>query len=96
MGTRRRRSIDAVLLGLAVALVGGAAVAGAVAAASERITGLWAGAQVAAGGAARIVEVIDYDFGSRRDATASSATCPGWTRPTRSRSPRPAPPPRSR
>ncbi|HYJ72997.1 MAG TPA: DUF2207 domain-containing protein [Actinomycetota bacterium] len=66
METRRRRSTDAFLLGLAVVLVGGAAVAGAVAAASERITGLWAGAQVGAGGAARIVEVIDYDFGSRR------------------------------
>ena len=65
MGTRRRRRIDAVLLAAAVLLVGVAAAAAAVAARTERIAGLWAGAQVAAGGAARIVEVIDYDFGSQ-------------------------------
>jgi hypothetical protein len=65
MGIRRRRRIDAVLLAAAVLLAGVAAAAAAVAARTERIAGLWAGAEVAAGGAARIVEVIDYDFGSQ-------------------------------
>jgi hypothetical protein len=65
MGTRRRRRIDAVLLAAAVLLAGVAAAAVAVAARTERIAGLWAGAEVAAGGAARIVEVIDYDFGGQ-------------------------------
>ena len=52
MGTRRRRRIDAVLLAAAVLLAGVAAAAVAVAARTERIAGLWAGAEVAAGGAA--------------------------------------------
>jgi hypothetical protein len=65
MGTRRRRRLDALLLAGVAALVGVAALGGAAAARSERITRLWAGADVGAGGAARIVEVIDYDFGIR-------------------------------
>jgi hypothetical protein len=95
MRPRPRRSTDAFLLGLAVVLVGVAAFAGAVAAATERITGLWAGAKVGAGGAARIVEVIDYDFGSRR-RHGIFRDVPGLDLADRSRSPRPAPPPRSR
>jgi hypothetical protein len=31
---------------------------------NERVTGLWAGAQVGGDGSARVVEVIDYDFGT--------------------------------
>jgi hypothetical protein len=45
-------------------------------------------AEVGAGGAARVVEVIDYDFGIQ-PATASTATSPGSTPTTRSRCPRP-------
>jgi Predicted membrane protein (DUF2207) len=47
------------------ALVGVAALLGAALVQSERITRLWAGADVGAGGAARVAEVIDYDFGNR-------------------------------
>ena len=65
MGTRRRRRIDAVLLGRPWCWSAGPPSPGRWPRRTERITGLWAGAQVAAGGAARIVEVIDYDFGSR-------------------------------
>ena len=66
MGTRRRRRIDAVLLAAAVLLVGVLAGVAAVAGRTERIAALWASARVAAGGAAQVVEVIDYDFGSRQ------------------------------
>jgi Predicted membrane protein (DUF2207) len=66
MGTKRRRRVDAVLLAAAVVLVGVVAFAGALVAAGERVTGMWAGAQVGGDGDARVVEVIDYDFGSRR------------------------------
>jgi Predicted membrane protein (DUF2207) len=48
------------------ALVGVAALLGAALVQSERITRLWAGADVGAGGAARVAEVIDYDFGNRQ------------------------------
>jgi len=65
MGTGRRRGQDALLLAGLAALVGVAALLGAALVRSERITRLWAGADVGAGGAARIVEVIDYDFGNR-------------------------------
>ena len=65
MGTRRRRRLDVALLAVAAVLVGVAALGGAVAASTERVTRLWAGAVVGPGGAARIVESIDYDFGSR-------------------------------
>ena len=66
MGTRRRRRIDAVLLAGVVLLVGVLAGVAAVAGRTERVAGLWASARVAGDGAARIVEVIDYDFGSRQ------------------------------
>jgi hypothetical protein len=48
MRTRRRRRVDAALLAAAAVLVGVAAFAGALVAAGERVTGLWAGAQSAA------------------------------------------------
>ena len=63
MRTRRRRRIDVALLAAVVAGVGVAALAGGLAARTERVGRLWAGAEVVPGGAARIVEVIDYDFG---------------------------------
>jgi uncharacterized membrane protein YgcG len=55
-----------VLLAAAALLVGGVAMLGAATGDSERISGLWAGAEVADDGSARITEVIDYDFGARR------------------------------
>jgi hypothetical protein len=66
METRLRRGTDALLLGLAVVLAGVAAFLGAMAADTERITRLWAGARIGGAGAAGIVEVIDYDFGNHR------------------------------
>ncbi|HSR28912.1 MAG TPA: DUF2207 domain-containing protein, partial [Actinomycetes bacterium] len=63
MRTRRRRRLDVALLAAVVAGVGVAALAGGLAARTERVGRLWAGAEVVPGGAARIVEVIDYDFG---------------------------------
>jgi hypothetical protein len=64
MRTGARRRLDAILLAVAGLLVGGAAVLGAVSGDGERVTGMWAGADVARDGGARIVEAIDYDFGS--------------------------------
>jgi hypothetical protein len=53
------------LLAAAVLVAGVVALVGAVAGRTERVPRLWAGAEVGAGGAARVAEVIDYDFGSR-------------------------------
>jgi uncharacterized membrane protein YgcG len=53
-----------VVLAVAVLVVGGVAAIGAAAGDDERITGMWAGAEVGAGGDARIVEAIDWDFGT--------------------------------
>jgi hypothetical protein len=63
MRTRARRRIDAIVLAVAVLLVGGAAAVGAALGDGERITGMWAGAEIGSDGDARIVEVIDWDFG---------------------------------
>jgi predicted membrane protein DUF2207 len=65
-GARKRRRLDVVLLAAAALLVGGVAMIGAAIGDEERISGLWAGAEVAGDGSARITEVIDYDFGLRR------------------------------
>jgi hypothetical protein len=53
-----------VLLAVAVLVVGGVAAVGAAVGDDERITAMWAGAEVGAGGDARIVEAIDWDFGT--------------------------------
>lgn len=65
MQKRTRRRIDAALLVLGALAVGGTAAAGSLFGDSERLHDLWLGAEVAEDGSARIVEVIDYDFGSR-------------------------------
>jgi hypothetical protein len=59
MGTRKRRRLDVLLLVAAAVLVGVAALIGALVGDDERIPGMWAGARVAGGGAAEVVEVID-------------------------------------
>ena len=64
--TRSRRRVDVALLAIGLAIAGGAAAVGAAAGDDERVTALWAGAEVDDGGTARIVEVIDYDFGVER------------------------------
>ena len=64
MRTTARRRLDAVLLAVAALVVGGGAALGAVLGDGERVTGMWAGAEVARDGSARVVEAIDYDFGS--------------------------------
>lgn len=62
MRTKTRRRVDVALLALGGILDGVAAAVGARAGDAERVAALWAGAEVR-GGRARIVEVIDYDFG---------------------------------
>jgi hypothetical protein len=66
METRTRRRVDAAVLAGAVVLTGAVGLVAGVAGQTERISRLWAGAEVGGGGAARVVEVIDYDFGSQR------------------------------
>jgi hypothetical protein len=63
MRTGSRRRVDAILLAVAVLLVGGAAAVGAAVGDGERITAMWAGAEIGGDGDARIVEAIDWDFG---------------------------------
>jgi hypothetical protein len=65
MRIRTHRRLDMVLLLIGILLVGGAAAIGAVIGDGERITGLWAGAAIGSDGRAGVVEVIDYDFGSK-------------------------------
>jgi hypothetical protein len=63
---RARRRIDGILLLGGGLLVGAAATIGAAVGGGERITSMWAAAQVRADGTAHVVEVIEYDFGTRR------------------------------
>jgi Predicted membrane protein (DUF2207) len=60
------RRLDVALLLVGALLVGGAAAIGAVVGDGERVTGLWAGAVIGSDGRAGIVEVIDYDFGTKQ------------------------------
>jgi hypothetical protein len=83
------------LLAAAALLAGVVALVGAVAGRTERVPRLWAGAEVGPVGAARVVEAIDYDFGSRQ-RHGIYRDIPGWRPATRSRSPRPPPRPSSR
>ena len=89
MGTRRRRRLDAVLLALAVVVVGVVALAAGAAARTERITRLWAGAEVG-WDAPPAGEVIDYDF-RQHDRHGIFRDVPGLDPAVPSRSPRPAP-----
>jgi hypothetical protein len=66
MRIRAHRRLDMVLLLIGALLVGGAAAIGAAVGDGERITGLWAGAAIGSDGRAGVVEVIDYDFGTRQ------------------------------
>src|SRR5690242_20890750 len=66
MRIRAHRRLDMVLLLIGALLVGGAAAIGALAGDSERVTGLWAGAAIGSDGRAGVVEVIDYDFGTKQ------------------------------
>jgi uncharacterized membrane protein YgcG len=63
---RQRRRVDLALLGLVALAVGGVAGWAAATGDAERVAGMWAGAVLSTDGSARIVEVLDYDFGSRR------------------------------
>jgi len=66
MGVQARRRLDLLLLVVVGLVVGSAAAAGAAVGDGERVTGLWAGAEFVGDGSARVVEVIDYDFGVLR------------------------------
>ena len=66
MEVSRRRRLDLCLLGVGALVVAGAAMLGARIADGERVTSLWVGGELSGDGAARVVEVIDYDFGSER------------------------------
>lgn len=66
MRIRAHRRLDMVLLLIGALLVGGAAAIGAVVGDGERISGLWAGAAIGSDGRAGVVEVIDYDFGTKQ------------------------------
>jgi len=63
MRTGARRRVDAILLAIAVLVVGGAAAVGAALGDGERISAMWVGAEIGGDGDARIVEAIDWDFG---------------------------------
>ncbi|MBN1091790.1 DUF2207 domain-containing protein [Blastococcus sp. TML/M2B] len=60
---RRRRRIDAWVIVLAAVVVAVVAFAVAALAGGERVARIWVSATIAEDGSARIVEVIDYDFG---------------------------------
>ncbi len=59
-----RRRLDVALLGGAALTIGGVAIIGALVGDTERIATYWLHAELAGEGEARVVEVIDYDFGA--------------------------------
>ncbi len=63
MAARRRRRLDAWVIVVAAVLVAALSFAVAALSGGERIARLWVSATIAEDGSARIVEVIDYDFG---------------------------------
>lgn len=63
MRTKGRRRLDVVVLGLGAVVGGGIVAVGGLVGDAERVTGYWAGAQLTAEGDAKVIEVIDYDFG---------------------------------
>ena len=66
MRPEQRRRLDRFWLVLGAIALGGVAIAAAFAGDTERIGAYWAHAEIDASGTARVVEVIDYDFGSSR------------------------------
>ncbi len=60
---RRRRRLGMIGLAVIAPLVGLAVALGALGGNTERVTGMWVGAEIAKDGSARVTEVIDYDFG---------------------------------
>jgi hypothetical protein len=77
MAAPGRRRIDAVLLGVGAAALGGVAVLGGVLSDNERVTGMWVGAVLDDSGSATISEVIDYDFGLAQDRHGIFREIPG-------------------
>jgi hypothetical protein len=61
---KTRRRLDVVWLAAGAIVAGGAVAVGALAGDNERIADYWLHAHLDADGAARVVEVIDYDFGA--------------------------------
>ncbi|MGY1814365.1 DUF2207 domain-containing protein [Blastococcus sp. SYSU D00820] len=59
-----RRTVDLVLLAVVALAVGIGTFVAAATAAEERVARLWVAATVQDDGSARVVEVVDYDFGS--------------------------------
>jgi len=83
---RARRRVDLLLVAVGGLLVAVVTAGFAAAGDGERVTGMWAGAEVAADGGATVVEVIDYDFGPQakhgifRDVPGLRADDPGAVR----------------
>ena len=65
MQTRTRRRFGWAALAGGCVLVGGAAIAGAIAADTERMTSFWTRAEVASDGSGAVTEVIDWNFGNQ-------------------------------
>jgi hypothetical protein len=63
--TRTRRAIGWAALAGGSVLVGGAAIAGAIAGDTERMTNFWTRAEVASDGSGAVTEVIDWNFGNQ-------------------------------
>ena len=79
MRTAGRRRLDAALLAVGAAALGGVAALGGIAGDTERVTQMWVGASIDGDGDAAIVEVIDYDFGLAAEKHGIFRTIPGLT-----------------
>ncbi len=66
MNVKKRRRINAVVLGLVAVVFGVLAGSAAKIGDGERISHYWVDAQLNETGGARVVEIIEYDFGSKR------------------------------
>jgi hypothetical protein len=66
MRPEARRRLDRTWLALGAVALGGVAIAAAFIGDTERIGAYWAHAEIDAVGNARVIEVIDYDFGSNQ------------------------------
>lgn len=77
MRTTRRRRFDAVVLGVGALAAGAVAAIGGVAGDTERVSGMWVGTALDDAGSARVLEVIDYDFGLAQGKHGIFRTIPG-------------------